>query len=174
VVRGRVAADALEADVRDTVRDLDARLAVAGLRPLTETVTASAAPERFNMAMMVGFAAMALLLAAIGIYGVVGYAVAQRTREIGVRTALGADAGRVVRLILGEGVRLAALGIAIGTTVAALLAPLLRALLFGVKPLDTPTFVAVALLLLSVAVTATYVPARRAAHVDPTIALRSE
>jgi putative ABC transport system permease protein len=126
------------------------------------------------MAMMVGFAAMALLLAAIGIYGVVGYAVAQRTREIGVRTALGADAGRVVRLILGEGVRLAALGIAIGTTVAALLAPLLRALLFGVKPLDTPTFAAVALLLLSVAVTATYVPARRAAHVDPTIALRSE
>ena len=96
------------------MRGLDPRLAIASLRPLTETVSASAAPQRFNMVMMVGFAAMALLLATIGIYGVVAYSVAQRTQEIGIRTALGADAGGVVRLIVREGLWLAALGIAIG------------------------------------------------------------
>ncbi len=174
VVRGRGTADALEAGLRETVRGLDARLAVAGLQPLTETVSASAAPQRFNMLMMAGFAGMALLLAAIGIYGVVAYSVAQRTQEIGIRTALGADAGRVVRLVLREGLALAALGVAIGTVAAAALAPMLKTLLYGVKPLDAPTFAAVAVLLLSVAVAATYVPARRAARVDPTLALRSE
>ncbi len=174
VARGAGAVDALEAGLRDAVRGLDARLALAALRPLADAVSASAAPQRFNMLMMVGFAGMALLLAAIGIYGVVAYSVAQRTQEIGIRTALGADAGLVVRLIVREGLRLAGLGIAIGLGGAALLAPSLGALLYGVKPLDAPTFVAVALLLLAVAVAATYIPARRAARVDPTIALRSE
>jgi ABC-type antimicrobial peptide transport system permease subunit len=117
---------------------------------------------------------MALLLAAIGVYGVISYSVAQRTQEIGVRMALGADASAVLRLILGGGLRLTLIGVAIGAIVAALCAPLVRALLFGVQPLDAPTFVGAALVLLAVAVLASYIPARRASRVDPQTALRSE
>jgi putative ABC transport system permease protein len=174
VVRGDDRPEALLGALRDAVHGLDARLAVANLEPLTDTVAASAAPQRFNMLLMAGLAAMALLLAAIGIYGVVAYSVAQRTQEIGIRLALGADGGAVVGMIVRRGMALAGLGVVIGTCAAAALAPLLGALLFGVKPLDPPTFASVALLLLGVAALATYVPARRATKVDPMLALRSE
>jgi putative ABC transport system permease protein len=174
VVRGDGRADALDAAVRDTVHGQDARLAVANLEPLTDTIAASAAPQRFNMLLMASLAAMALLLAAIGIYGVVAYSVAQRTQEIGIRLALGANATAVVGMIVRSGMTLAAIGVALGAIAAAAVAPMLRSLLFGVKPVDAPTFAAVALLLLAVAALATYVPARRATKVDPMTALRAE
>lgn len=123
---------------------------------------------------MGAFAGVALLLAAIGIYGVTGYSVAQRTREIGIRMALGADARATVVMVLRSGLSLAGAGVATGVGAAALLAPTLEALLFGVKPLDPLTFVTVPVVLLAVAPAATYVPARRATKVDPMLALRSE
>jgi ABC-type antimicrobial peptide transport system permease subunit len=156
------------------VHDLDARLAISDLEPLTEAVATSAAPQRFNMLLMASLAAMALLLAAIGIYGVIAYSVAQRTQEIGIRLALGANPSAVVRMIVRGGLGLATVGVAIGTAAAAALAPALQSLLFGVKPLDAPTFASVALLLLAVAALATYIPARRATQIDPMTALRNE
>ena len=174
VVRGAERAGALDAAVRDTLHGLDTRLAIANLEPLTDTVATSAAPQRFNMLLMGSLAAMALLLAAIGIYGVVAYSVAQRTQEIGIRLALGANSTAVVGMIVRRGMALAAIGIALGAVAAAAIAPMLRSLLFGVKPLDAPTFAAVAVLLLAVAALATYVPARRATSVDPMTALRAE
>jgi putative ABC transport system permease protein len=174
VVRGTDRADGLGAALRGVVHGLDPRLAVATLEPLTDTVAASAAPQRFNMLLMASLAAMALLLAVIGIYGVVAYSVAQRTQEIGIRLALGAHPSAVVGMIVRGGLGLAAVGIAIGTAAAAALAPALRSLLFGVKPFDAPTFASVALLLFAVAALATYVPARRATKVDPMTALRNE
>jgi putative ABC transport system permease protein len=174
VVRGDGAPEALGARLRDAVHGLDARLAVANLEPLTDTVAASAAPERFNMLLMASLGAVALLLAAVGIYGVVSYSVAQRTQEIGIRLALGADPATVVAMIVRSGMGLAALGVALGAAGAAALAPMLQSLLFGVKPLDAPTFAAVSLLLLAVAALATYIPARRATQVDPMTALRTE
>lgn len=174
VIRGRGTSDALGAALRDTIRGLDPHLAVANLQPLAETVSASAAPQRFAMLLMTAFAGIALLLAMIGIYGVVAYAVAQRTHEIGVRMALGADAAAVVQMMVRSGAALALLGVAIGAAAAAALAPTLKALLFGVKPLDAPSFISAGLVLLIVAIAATYLPARRATRVDPLIAIRSE
>jgi ABC-type antimicrobial peptide transport system permease subunit len=126
------------------------------------------------MLLMGVFSIVALLLAAIGVYGVIAYSVAQRTQEIGIRMALGADAGAVARMVLSGGIRLAAMGIGVGVIGAALLAPLIRSLLFGVRPLDVPTFAAAVAVLLAIAAVASYVPARRAARVDPQTALRSE
>jgi putative ABC transport system permease protein len=120
------------------------------------------------------FAGVAVLLAAIGIYGVVSYAVGQRVHEIGIRMALGARDGDVLSLVLGEGLRRALLGIAIGLTGAVWLTGAMRSLLFGVSPNDPLTFAIVSVLLLAVAVTATYIPARRATKVDPIMALRFE
>jgi predicted permease len=174
VVRGRSGADALAAGLRGAVRQVDERLAVATLRPLADTMSASVAPQRFSMLLMAAFAGGALVLAVIGIHGVVAYSVAQRTREIGIRVALGADAAGVVAMILRGGIRIALLGVVIGTAAAVACAPMLEALLFGIAPLDVPTFVSVALLLLFVAIVATYIPARRATRVDPVVALRSE
>jgi putative ABC transport system permease protein len=174
VVRGRGGLDRLAGELRDTVRALDPQLAVTGLAPLTDAITASAAPQRFNMLLMAGFAAIAVLLAVVGLYGLIAYSVAQRTREIGIRMAMGAMAGGVVRMIVRDGMVLAASGVAIGTAAAAALAPALGTLLFGVKPLDPPTFAGVAALLLAVAAVATWVPARRATRIDPTRALRAE
>ncbi len=174
VVRGGGGTETIGASIRDAIHLLDGRLAMANLEPLTETLAASAAPQRFNMLLMASLAAMALLLAAIGIYGVVAYAVAQRTQEIGIRLALGANPSAVVGMIVRGGLGLAIVGVAIGTAAAAALAPALQSLLFGVKPLDAPTFASVALLLLAVAALATYIPARRATQIDPMTALRTE
>jgi putative ABC transport system permease protein len=174
VVRGRGSADSLSAGLRQAVQGLDPQLAVAKLQALTEIRDASTAPERFNMVLMSGFAALALLLATIGIYGVVAHSVAQRTQEISVRVALGADTTDVVTMIVRGGVGLALTGAAIGSAAAAGLAPTLSSLLFGIAPLDPPTFAGVTILLLLVAAIATYIPARRAASIDPMVALRSE
>jgi ABC-type antimicrobial peptide transport system permease subunit len=120
------------------------------------------------------FAAIALMLAAVGLYGVIAYAVSQRTQEIGVRVALGAQARDVVRLILGQGALLAGIGIVIGLAGALAVTRTLRTMLFGVSPLDLATFVGVSLSLGAIALLASYVPARRAARVDPVEALRHE
>ncbi len=173
-VRGRGNTSALATGLRAGVQQIDPQLALTDLRPLSEVVASSAAPNRFNMLLMGVFSIVALLLAAIGVYGVIAYSVAQRTQEIGIRMALGADAGAVARMVLSGGIRLAAMGIGVGVIGAALLAPLIRSLLFGVRPLDVPTFAAAVAVLLAIAAVASYVPARRAARVDPQTALRSE
>jgi putative ABC transport system permease protein len=120
------------------------------------------------------FAAIALVLAAVGVYGVISYAVSQRTQEIGVRVALGAQKGDVLKLIVGHGALLGGVGIAIGLVGALSVTRLLRTMLFGVSPFDPVSFVGVSLLLTTIALVASYVPARRAARVDPVEALRYE
>jgi len=174
VLRGHGSNDALAAVIRDTVHAIDSQMAVSNLQAMEVTTTESAAPQRFNMLLMTGFSLIALVLAAIGIYGIASYSVAQRTQEIGIRMALGADASNVALMVLRGALLLALIGICIGSVAAVALAPLLRSLLFGVKPVDPLTFASVAVLLLIVAAIATYIPARRATKVDPMVALRYE
>jgi ABC-type antimicrobial peptide transport system permease subunit len=141
---------------------------------MTQVVAESTARNRFNMVLLSIFSGLALLLAAIGIYGVIAYAVQQRTHEIGIRIALGACPGDVRRMVLLEGTRLVALGIFLGVVGALALTPLLGSLLYGVKPTDPGIFSIAVLLLAAVALLATYIPARWATQVDPTVALRWE
>lgn len=132
------------------------------------------APTRFAMALLTAFAVIALALAAVGIYGVVAYGVSQRTQEIGVRVALGADPGTVVRLVLGDGLRLAMAGLVSGAAVALVAMRVLRSMLYGVRPADPLTFATVALLVTAIALVASYIPARRALRIDPAEALRAD
>ena len=129
---------------------------------------------RFAMLLLASFAGLALLLATIGMYGVISYSVAQRTQEIGIRMALGAPRGNVFGMVLAQGARLAGLGIAIGLLAALAVTRLMTSFLYGVRPTDPLTFAAVSLLLAGVALLACYVPARRATRVDPMLALRYE
>jgi putative ABC transport system permease protein len=126
------------------------------------------------MTLLGGFAGLAVVLAAIGLYGVISYSVAQRTQEIGIRVALGASGSQVVAMVMGQGLRLAALGLAIGLALALMLKSVLRGFLVGVSTADPATLAITALVLLIVAVLASYVPARRAARLDPMVALRNE
>ena len=160
--------------VRGAVRDVDPQLAVFGVEPLTETLGNSQAQRRFTMILLVAFAAVALLLAAIGVHGVLSYSVAQRTREIGIRAALGADAGQIRRLVVSQGARLSVFGIALGFAGALGLTSLLTTLLFGVGARDPLTFAGVGIVLAGVALVAVWIPARRATRVDPMVALRHE
>ena len=132
------------------------------------------APRRLSMWLLTVFALAALLLAALGIYGVMAYAVTLRTREIGIRMALGARHGSVLRMVLGQGMKLVAAGVAVGVAASLGLTRLMASLLYGVSPTDPPTLAAVALLLVSIALLAQFPPARRAVSVDPTVALRHE
>jgi putative ABC transport system permease protein len=174
VLRGGATPEALAAHLREAIRGVDSTLAISRLAPLEDTILLSTAPQRFNMVLMSAFAVMALTLAVVGLYGLIAYAVAQRGREIGIRMAMGARGSAVMRMIVGEGMALALTGVAIGCAAAAALAPALRSLLYGVTPFDVPTFAAVATLLLIVAAAATYIPARRATRIDPTVALRGD
>jgi putative ABC transport system permease protein len=165
---------ALAGSLRGAVREQDSALAVFAVEPLTETVSRSVSERRFTMLVLGLLAAVALLLAAIGIHGVLSYAVEQRRREIGIRMALGAQPSRVLRQVVGEGVGLAAAGAAIGLAGAWLLTRAMNALLFGVTATDPLTFAIVPAVLASVALVASYVPARRAMRLDPVRALRAE
>jgi ABC-type antimicrobial peptide transport system permease subunit len=132
------------------------------------------ARQRFSAILLIGFSAIALVLAAIGIYGVLAYSVAERTREIGIRMALGADAARIIAMVAAGGARVVALGTATGMAGAFLLTGLLKSMLFGVEPHDALTFLAVPCVIGLAAMIAAYLPARRAARVAPAVALRAD
>jgi putative ABC transport system permease protein len=156
------------------VRSADPNAGIESLMPMEQLVAGSVARQRFYAVMLSVFAAIAAILAAIGIYGVLAYAVVQRTREIGIRMALGAQRAQVLGLVLRKGAILTVAGIALGLAGATAGTRLLEGLLYGVTPLDPTTFAAVALLFGLVATLAAYLPARRATAVDPMVALRSE
>jgi len=164
----------LVAPVRERLRVIDPELLVYDVRPMEAMVHASVAGRRFTMLLLGLFGTLALTLAAVGIYGVIGYAVRRRTRELGIRVALGAARADVLRLVVGSGMRLAGLGLALGLGAALVLTRFMRSLLFAVSPTDPIALGAVALLLAAVAFVATLLPARRAARVNPTAALRTE
>jgi predicted permease len=164
----------LASGVRSAVRALDPELALFGVEALSETVSQSVGERRFLMLVLSVFAALALLLAAVGVHGVLSYNVARRTREIGVRMALGAQAASVVALVVRQGFRLTLLGLGLGLAGALLFARALGRLLFGVTSTDPVTFLAVVAVIAGVALLASYLPARRAVRVDPLAALRAE
>ncbi len=174
LVRTAVNPLSLSHAVQAAVRDADPNIPIGHVRSMEEVLAVSLAFQRLLMALMSVFAGLALLLAAVGIYGVLSYAVRQRTREIGIRLAMGAQRHDVLRLVVGQGFRLALAGLIIGVAGALALTHYLSSLLFGVKPNDPLTFVAVSLALLAVALLAAYVPALRATKVDPITALRHE
>jgi len=165
---------AIASAVREAIRRLDENLPPYDIKTLEQRVSDSIAPRRFLASLMSLFALLALALAATGIYGVLSYLVAQRTREIGIRIALGATAGAVLSLILKRGMALILIGTAIGLAGAFAMTRLIKTLLFGVSATDTATFALVALLLVGVALIASYLPARRATKADPIIALRHD
>src|SRR5262249_39052961 len=145
-----------------------------GVRPMDEVLASSLATRRFAMIVVGAFAMLALTLSAIGVYGVLAFLVQQRTREIGVRVALGASRGRILTLVLRSGLAFAAAGMAVGLALAAFIARALASLLYGINPLDPLTFAGVPAALLAVAVLACYFPARRATTIDPLVALRQD
>jgi ABC-type antimicrobial peptide transport system permease subunit len=159
---------------RHTVGELDPLLAIIGIRSMGEMMDLAVAQPRFTMLLLGVFGAVALTLAAIGIYGIMSYAVKRRTREIGIRMALGARPSDVLRLVVGQGMRLALMGLAVGVIGAFLATRLMTKLLYGVSATDPLTFASIAAVLAAVACVASWVPARRAVLTDPTTALRSE
>jgi putative ABC transport system permease protein len=172
VVRGAHTPD--PATIQSAVRSLDNQLPLAQVRTMDQLLYESIAGPRFRAVLFGVFAALALVLAVIGIYGVMAYTVSQRTHEIGIRMALGAQRGTIVRSVLRQGGRLAILGVVIGSAVTLVLSRTLSGLLFGVRNTDPLTFMVVVALLLGVALAACYLPARRAMRVDPMVALRYE
>jgi putative ABC transport system permease protein len=172
IVRSSTDPAALAASVRQAVKAVDPEVPVYSVRTLAEIVSDRTAQRRLAVMLITVFAAVALLLAAVGIYGVMSYAVAQRTQEIGIRMALGAERRDILRMVLRHGSLMAAAGIAVGLTVALGLARLITSLLFQVSATDPPTFSVVPVVLIAVALVACYIPARRATRVDPLVALR--
>jgi putative ABC transport system permease protein len=160
--------------VQSQILSLDSELPVGEARSMTELVAGQTAQPRFRAALLLTFASLALLLAAVGVYGLISYAVANRAREIGIRLALGATPAQVVRPIVREGMLMAAAGVALGLAGALAAARMLSAFLFDVAATDPLTLGCVSVLLLGVVVVASYVPARRAMRVDPAEALRAE
>jgi hypothetical protein len=174
VVRTARRASEIAPEIRRAVEALGTNRPVVDIRPMQDYVDMSIGDTRFMMLMLTAFAAAALLLAGIGMYGTLAYLIAQRTQEFGVRMALGATAGSVMAMVAREGVVLAGIGAAAGMAVAVGVAGSLGGLLYGVAPIDATTVMAVSLLMAAVAIAAASVPAWRAARVDPTTALRAE
>ncbi|HEY2103729.1 MAG TPA: ABC transporter permease [Chthoniobacterales bacterium] len=173
-LRGHVDTATIPEEVRAVVQSIDPTLPVFGAQTLTETVSASLAQRRFSMQIVALFALTALLLAALGIYGVISYIVSERTHEIGIRLALGAQNTNIMQLVLRQGLGLAIAGAGVGLIGALIVSHLMTGLLYGVAPTDPVTFAGVAVLLLGVAMLACYIPARRAMRIDPLLALRYE
>ncbi|MGH9865444.1 MAG: FtsX-like permease family protein, partial [Candidatus Acidiferrales bacterium] len=173
-IRTRSGSTGLVDEVKKQVWSLDSQIPLSNVQSMDELLAASLAEQRFNMILLGAFAGLALVLAAVGIYGVMAYTVSQRTHEIGIRMALGAQRGDVLRQVVGQGAKLALAGIVIGLAGAVVLTRLMASLLFDVKPTDPLTFAGVAIVLAIVALAACYIPARRAMRVDPMTALRYE
>jgi len=174
VVRTSAGPRAAAGYIREAVHASDRDLPVAELATLSSIVDQSLTQPRFAMLLVAGFGALAVALAAIGMYGVISYSVTRRTQEIGIRMALGAARSDVLRMILIQGARFAAAGITLGIAASFLVTPLIAAFLYGIRPADPVTFAGVSLLLAAVALLACYIPARRATRLDPTLALRHE
>lgn len=164
----------LAAPIRREVEELDKAVPVSGVATMQERLSQTLAKRRFSMVLLSVFAFLALTLAAVGIFGVISYSAAQRTHEIGIRMALGAQRGDVIRLVIGQGLVLVSIGVGIGIAAAVGLTRLMASLLYGVRPTDPLTFITVSIFLLAVALIASCIPARRAARVDPMVALRHE
>jgi putative ABC transport system permease protein len=174
VVRSSMSTSSVAAGIRQAVQSIDKNLPVTDFQSFPDVLGASVAQDRFRTLLMASFSAIALLLAAVGIFGVISYSASQRTREIGIRMALGAERGDVLRMVVGQGLRLALIGVAVGVAGALALTRFLSSMLYGVTPTDPITFIGVSLILIAVALVACYIPARRAAKVDPMVALRYE
>ena len=173
-VRTKVPPFSLRTQIQDSLRDASGGLPVAHLRTMVQVVSESSAGASFNMTLLIIFAAGALFLAAIGIYGLIAYSVEQRTQEIGIRMALGATPPIVRNMVVRQGLKLALAGVAIGVAGALALTRVISSMLYGVKSWDPAVFISVAILLSLVALLATYLPARRASQVSPVQALRYE
>jgi ABC-type antimicrobial peptide transport system permease subunit len=174
VVRTTLPPDSLAASIRTTLRPIDPNLPVTEFQTLQGLVDKVMSPRRFLAILLAGFAGFALLLASLGIYALISYSVNQRTKEIGIRMAMGASSGRVQRDVLIKTLRLALAGVALGTLGSFALSKWIESLLFGTTATDPAVFSGVILLLCSVALVAAYVPARRASRIDPMQALRTE
>jgi putative ABC transport system permease protein len=174
VVRSTVEPSSLAGSVREVVNEVDKSVPVSQLKTMDRVVSESITQPRFNLFLLALFSTVAMLLSAAGIYGVTAYSVSQRTHELGIRLALGAQVGDVLKMILGQGMAVIGVGLVLGLVAAFGLMRLLRSLLFGVGENDPLTFVAITIVLLIVALIACYIPARRATKVDPLEALRAE
>jgi putative ABC transport system permease protein len=174
IVKGSSDPNQLISSIRGAVRGIDPEQPIYSPRTMYEIRAESVAGERLNLTLLSLFAGIALVLAIVGIYGVMSYSVTQRTHEIGIRMAIGARPRDVFTMILGQGMKLALIGVGIGLLLAFLLTRLMETMLFGVAPTDVPTFAAISILLISVAVLACYLPGRRATKVEPTVSLRYE
>ena len=174
VVRTGGPPEAMFKAIRQTIHDMDPGLPIINMRTEDDILSLSVASRRFNTALLTGFALLALVLAAVGIYGLMAFAVVQRTREIGIRLAIGATQRDVLALVVGQGARLGIAGVVIGLIGAAAFTRVMRTLLFDVSPLDPVALLGAAALLLAVAAIASYLPARRASKIDPQSAIRSE
>jgi len=156
------------------LQGLDPDLPNSDFQPLQEIVDQAVSPRRFVTVLLGGFSVLALILACLGIYGVISYSVTQRTNELGIRLALGASLTAILRLIITQGVKLVLVGLVVGLVAAFALTRLLSSLLFGISTTDPLTFMGIAALLMVIALVACYIPARRATKVDPMVALRYE
>jgi putative ABC transport system permease protein len=172
LLRTPLAPSALEAQIRSAVQAVDPNLPLFNIRSLNEVMARSLAARRFSAELVAAFAVVALLLASVGIYGLLAYLVGQRTQEIGVRIALGAHRGDILKLVLGQGALLAGAGVFVGLILAAVTAPMIATLLYGIRAIDPVVFLAVPLVLFAISFAASYLPARRAAKVSPIVALR--
>jgi putative ABC transport system permease protein len=171
---GSIDAEALGKQFVSTVAALNPSVPVSEMRTMNEVVSNSVSSSRSIMWLFVTFAGLALLLGAIGIYSLMSYSVSQRTREIGIRMAMGADRTDVLRMVFRQGSLLALAGVALGAVSAFFLTRLMTSLLYGVRPNDPATFVLVSLTVIAAAMLATYIPSNRATRVDPTVALKCE
>jgi putative ABC transport system permease protein len=174
VVRGRGGPAALGAALRGAVAAIDPEVAVSTPRPLREITAAALAAPRLRTELLASFGAVALALAALGLYGLLSFGVSQRSREIGVRVALGARRGELLRMVLREGMALVALGLGLGLVASAALARLVSGLLYAIAPLDPVAWLLAPALLVCVSLVACWIPARRAAGLDPLLAIRSD